>query len=65
MAENPTPERRWPTRTTPGPTRQVVVTLPIPLIDAVAQAADANFETAPNYIRRVLVAHLRAEGKLP
>jgi hypothetical protein len=33
--------------------------------DAINRAAAANFESPANYIRRVVVERLRAEGQLP
>ena len=41
------------------------IKLPAPVAEAIKGAADANYETQQNWIRRVLIERLRSEGRIP
>lgn len=41
---------------------QVSLRLPVPVYEAIAKLAAAEYETVPGMVRRLLVSGLRAEG---
>lgn len=43
---------------------QIVIKIPKAVGAAIRAAAEANFETQPSYLRRVVVERLRADGVL-